>query len=181
MQKTLILGLGNDILCDDGIGMRLAKDLEKAAAHPPGSGLTQRPQRGQGLTPAFGGGAAVFSFLPASIDGFSLVDAMAGFDKVFILDAFQTRDLEVGEVAVLGMEDLEHTIYIGSPHSVNLASAVKICGKQARMFPSYKLPEEIIIIAVNVYDAQTFSENLSPQLQEKYPRILNKVKEIINL
>jgi len=154
MTKTLILGLGNDILCDDGIGMRLAKDLQKLGTDT-------------NFTPDF-------SFLPASIDGLELLEVMDGYDKVFIIDAFKTIDMEIGEIAVLGVEDLSHSIYIGSPHSLNLATAIKLNENL-----HYKIPKEIIIIAVNVFDTQTFSENLSPQLQEKYPDILNKVKEII--
>lgn len=199
MQKTLILGLGNDILCDDGIGMRLAQDLEKMVtqklkgqtpqnpfgvrpyAPPAGARPDLMHRRGFAISDPTGAGFCVphFSFLPASIDGLELLEVMDGYDKVFIIDAFKTNDLEIGEVVILGVEDLSHSIYIGSPHSVNLATAVKLCKDKSGLVPEYKIPKEIIIIAVNVFDTQTFSENLSPQLQEKYPDILNKVIEII--
>lgn len=186
MQKTLILGLGNDILCDDGIGMKLARDLEKLAAAKIGTApIFQDKKEKNRSCPYFCGcvpNFADFSFLPASIDGLELLDAMDGYDKVFIIDAFQAKDLEIGEVAVLGVEDFEHTVYIGSPHSLNLATAIKLCrGERPLALTIYNIPEEIVIIAVNVFDTQTFSENLSPQLQEKYPQILNRVKEIINI
>ncbi|MFH1453933.1 MAG: hydrogenase maturation protease [Armatimonadota bacterium] len=150
MLKILILGLGNDILCDDGIGIKLAKDLQREFS------------------------SYNYEFLPASIDGIALLDVMDGYDKVIILDAFQTKDIDIGEVAVLGIEDLKHTVFIGSPHSINLATALKMSEKL-----NYNIPEDIVIIAINVFDVQTFAEELSSEIQSQYPQILKKVREII--
>ena len=67
MKKTLIIGLGNPILTDDGVGVNIAKELEKVVdldAHP-------------GLT-----------ITEASAGGIRLMETMLGFDRVVLIDAY---------------------------------------------------------------------------------------------
>ena len=68
-MKTIILGLGNPILSDDGVGNRVALELEDK--------LAQR----QDVT-----------VIETSMSGLSLIDMLAGYDKAIIVDAIQTTE-----------------------------------------------------------------------------------------
>ncbi len=67
-MKTLVLGLGNDILCDDGAGLYVARELKKTLAN-----------------------RKDFSVAEASLAGLGLLDLLAGYDKAIVIDAIQTR------------------------------------------------------------------------------------------
>ena len=66
--KTLVVGLGNPILTDDGVGIYVAR----AAA--------ERCQRDN------------VTFAEASVGGMRLLDVLKGYERVIMVDAIQTRD-----------------------------------------------------------------------------------------
>ncbi len=67
IMKTIILGLGNPILSDDGVGNRVALELEDRVA--------ERQD---------------VAVMETSMSGLSLIDLLAGYDKAIIVDAIQT-------------------------------------------------------------------------------------------
>ena len=71
-MKTLIVGLGNPILGDDGIGWKVAEEMEKH--------LTE--------------GAPV-EVMCLSLGGISLMEHLIGYDHVILVDAFE-MDAPVG-------------------------------------------------------------------------------------
>jgi len=73
-EKILILGIGNDILKDDGIGPRLVKDLQKEAF----------PE--------------VICFKTSSMGGLEILELIREYHTVLILDAIKTKDGIPGEV-----------------------------------------------------------------------------------
>ncbi len=134
--KTLILGLGNPILSDDSIGIRVAQAV------------------GQDYC-----GEAV-TVIEASQAGLNLLDLIAGYDKLILIDAIQTASGDVGEVYRLEASDLASTLHTGSPHDINLATALEL-GKRLGM----DLPREIVVFAIEVKDVTTFSEECTLEVR----------------
>ena len=64
MSKVLLLGIGNELLGDDGVGIQIARYFEK-----------------QDLQ--------LFDIKYAGIGGFHLFDYIEGYEKVIIIDAFE--------------------------------------------------------------------------------------------
>lgn len=148
--KILILGLGNDILTDDGIGPRLVKDLPAIICHP-------------GIT-----------YDNAACGGLELMEYIRGFDKAIIIDAIRTNKGMPGEVYHFSPSDFIETSNISNLHDINFLTALKM-GKDLDI----DLPSELHIIAIEIITDLDFSEELSEELKEKYPAILQRVKTIV--
>ena len=154
-KKTLILGLGNDILMGDRIGSQLVRDLSKTINHD-----------------------NIFSEVAAS-GGLEILEYLMDFKKVIIIDAIRTQNGIPGDIYYLTPSDLESTKYMPSFHDINFITALKL-GRT--LYPD--LTDDLHIIAIEILEDKEFSESLSSTLEKRYPEILAEVtslvKEIIN-
>ena len=138
--KTLILGLGNPILSDDGVGCHVAMALKERLRE------------------------SEVDVLEASIAGLDFLDMLTGYDKVIIIDAIQTGEGTPGQIYRLKPEILANTRHAGTPHDVNLATALEL-GRKLGL----QLPQQITIFAVEVKDVTSFSENCTPDIKKAIP------------
>jgi hydrogenase maturation protease len=136
-MKTIVIGLGNPIVSDDGVGIRIAETLESR------------------LNPKE---AAVIS---ASLAGLDLLDMMVGYDRAIVIDAIQTLQGKPGDIYRLDADALKTTRHTSSTHDVNLATALEL-GKRLGL----ELPRQIDVIAIEVADVTTFSEELTPEVAQ---------------
>jgi hydrogenase maturation protease len=93
-MKTLILGMGNPILADDGVGLVLA-DMLRNRVH----------------------GVDVAS---SAMIGLSLFDLIEDYDTIFIIDAMTTKDGKIGEVKKVCDNDRCGTLHLFSSHGLNI-------------------------------------------------------------
>jgi hydrogenase maturation protease len=145
-MKTLILGLGNPILSDDGVGLRVAGELKGR--------LDQQEA----------------TVMETSMAGLSLLDALAGYDKAIIIDAIQTVEGKAGQIYRLDPETFNATRHTASPHDVNFATALEL-GHRLGL----ALPQQIVIFAIEVADASTFSEECTPDVNRAIPGCVETV------
>ncbi len=139
----MILGFGNDILSDDGIGLRLARDASEELDVP---------------------------WVRCSMYGFDILTEIAGYSRVVIIDSLVESEAEPGEIFTFDLDDFSGCRHISSPHTTNFASGIEF-GETTGL----DLPDEYFIYGVNVCETVEFSEELSPELQEKYPQIKKKI------
>lgn len=139
-MKTLILGLGNPILGDDGVGFRVAEELKDRLDE-------------QDVT-----------VVETSMAGLNLLDLLTGYDRTIIVDAIQTVGGKAGQIYRLCPEALDFTRHATSPHDVDLATALEL-GKRVGL----ALPQEITIFAIEVADASTISEECTPKVRRAVP------------
>lgn len=153
-MKTLILGLGNPILSDDGVGIHVARALEGTLDH-------------ENIT-----------VVETSMAGLSLLDLLTGYDRAIIIDAIQTVKGEVGQVYRLDPEVFADTRHAATPHDVNFATALEL-GKRLGL----ALPSQIIIFGIEVADVSTFSEKCTPEVERVVPvcveMVVRELKGII--
>ena len=138
--KTLILGLGNPILCDDGVGPAVARELEKKLS----------PQEA--------------TVLEASLGGLNLLDLVVGYERVIIIDAIKTGGGRAGQIHRLKPEAITTSRYTASPHDVNLVTALEL-GKRLKL----AMPSKIDIFAIEVADTERFSEECTPEVAAAIP------------
>jgi hydrogenase maturation protease len=146
--KTLVVGLGNPILTDDGVGIHVVR------------AVAERCQPDDVI------------FAEASVGGLRLLDALAGYRRVVLVDAIQTRDGRPGEIHRLSLRDLRASMHSGSSHDLSLPGALRL-GRQIGM----TLPEDegVVIIAVEVADVLTFGETCTPAVAAAIPRAVDAV------
>jgi len=148
--KTLILGVGNPILSDDGVGIHVARKLKERKR--PGVDVEE---------------------LAAS--GLELLDLVLGYDKVIIIDAIQTTKGIPGDIHVLDEADFEKSVHGSSPHGINIATALAL----GRKIAPEKMPKTVVFIAVEAEDLVNVKEQLTPKVQAALPKVIKKVEDEI--
>lgn len=153
MMKTIILGVGNPILCDDGVGIHVAKQLKQHINDPD---------------------VTIDEVLTG---GMNLLDLLLGYDKAILIDAVKTKNAEHGEVKRFSLTDIS-PIHSCNPHDVSLVEALKLAEKLGEN----RIPREIIIIGILLKETPCeFGENLSEKIAMTVPRAiemtLNEIKK----
>lgn len=151
-MKTIIIGLGNPILSDDGVGIRVSRELNERLK---GSimGQTGRVE----VTEIYAG-------------GIRLMDAMTGYERAVIIDALVAEERFPGEVLQLSLSDLLCTRNTVSVHDMNLPTALEL----GRML-GIPLPSEIRIWGIVAKDVETFSDDLSEEVAGSVPAVVEMI------
>jgi hydrogenase maturation protease len=145
--KTLVIGLGNPIVGDDAVGLRVAQLLrDRLAGHP-----------NVEVAEDYWG-------------GLRLMERLVGYDRAVVIDAIQTG-APPGTIHRLHPGDIP-TQRSASAHDVNLPTALEL-GRRA----GQHLPDDasIVLIGVEVKDILDFGETLTPQVEAALPRAVEAV------
>lgn len=151
---TLVVGLGNPILGDDGIGWCVAEAVQDR------------------LTAA---GERQVEVDCLALGGLSLMERLVGYERAIVIDAIQTRDGRAGAVYVLPLEDLPdlsagHTT---AAHDTSLQTALAL-GRSMGV----SLPRDITVVAVEADRVYDFSDALTPGVKAAIPEA---VAAVVNL
>jgi hydrogenase maturation protease len=153
-MKTLILGIGNAILGDDGIGVRAAQEL---AAKVSDESVMVRE---------------------VGFDGLNLLEIITGYDRLVVIDSIVTENGEVGKIYRLRPEQIyAPSGFAVSPHHFNLATTLEI-GR--RLLPG-EIPEEVIVFAVDTEEATEVTEEMTEEVRQALPRVVQMVLEEISV
>ena len=133
--RLLLLGIGNAIMTDDGVGIHVAR---RAAEILPDD-LRARVDVEEAAT-----------------GGFDLVEYLAGYAAAVITDAVRTADGAAGTVYQFDAAALKPTAHLAHVHGVNLAGALAIA-EQLEL----PVPRDIVIVAVEAEEVYTFGEELT--------------------
>jgi hydrogenase maturation protease len=142
--KTLVLGIGNPIVTDDGAGLKIARQIKE-----------RNPE---------------LEVIEACSGALGLLDDVAGYDKLIIIDSVKTEGGKTGELYKLELEDLQPTLEHATSHGLDIASAFKL-GKGL----GYKMPHSVIIYAVEIKDNTNFGEECTKEVAEKIPLIARRI------
>jgi len=148
-MKTLVLGLGNPILGDDGVGFCVVEELKK---------IIQRKD---------------VTLESAALAGLELLDLLSGYDRVIIIDAIQTGG-RPGRIYRLSPDSLQTTSHAGTPHDVNFATALEL-GKKLNI----PLPRKMDILAIEAADVTSFKETLTPDVAMAVPECVKMVVRLL--
>jgi hydrogenase maturation protease len=146
--KTLLLGLGNPILTDDGIGVYVVRAV---AARWSGDGV---------------------DFQEASVGGLRLLEVIAGYDRLILVDAIQTPEGAPGQNYRLSPDDLRASLHAGSTHDLSFQGALAWGRRIGMVLPP---DDAITIIAVEAEDVLTFGEALTPAVATGLPNAVEAV------
>ena len=131
-KKTLIAGLGNILLGDEGVGVKVIEEIEKGFTLPDDLSLLD-------------GGTA----------GYALIDYIKGYDRLIIIDAVRGGK-KPGTIYRLSADDIQQRTDLKlSGHQISLPDVLCLAGKLD------KLPE-ILLIGIEPkdmdYDLELSSE-----------------------
>lgn len=149
-KKVKVLGCGNVLVGDDGIGIRVIEKL-RAMELPPD-----------------------VEVIDAGVGGLAILNWIEDADRVIIIDAVQTGNEPPGTVYRFTDKELPPSnMFMLSLHDLNLVDTLNV-GRLVQ-----KMPEEIVIIGVEVRRVAEFTKELTPEVEAAMPEVIDLVlKEI---
>ncbi len=145
-NPVLVLGLGNDILGDDAIGLRVSDELRRR----------------------FG---PAYDWQTCNLGGLDILEIIRDYEHVVMIDAIKTGNSQPGTVYYLHPEDFGNTLHIANFHDINILNALEI-GRKLGM----NLPGRIDIIAIEIIEDKEFSSELSPALSGMFQQICDEIE-----
>jgi hydrogenase maturation protease len=163
-MKTLVIGLGNPILGDDGVGWVIAEKVQEVLS-------THR-------SPVFEPQSVMIDF--ASLGGLSLMERLTDAERVILIDSIFTGQKPIGTISRFTLSELPdlNAGHSASAHDTSLHNALNV-GRSMHI----NLPEDqnVIIVAVEAEDVYDFSEELSQPIAEAVPQAVKMVLESLDI
>lgn len=151
-MRLVVLGIGNLLRSDDGVGLHIIEALRK-------ENLGYNIDLMEGLS------------------GLDILDAIKGYDKIIIVDAIKS-DGEPGTIFTLFLEDFKdkQTLHSFSTHlNMDFPAMLELGEKLLQE----KIPEDIIIVAVEAEDVTTISDKCTPKVEKAIPEIVELIKGLL--
>jgi len=154
-MKTRIIGLGNTILTDDGVGVYAAREVRRV--------LDEHDS------------AHSADVVESEVGGFDLMELMTGWDRVILLDSIQFDGVAPGTLLELDPKDLRTSLRIRSVHDIDLPTVLKL----GRMM-GLQMPAQVLIYAIQAEDAHTLGETMTPAVRQAMAKavevVLNRIE-----
>ena len=182
-MKTLIIGLGNPILGDDGVGWRVAEEVAQRLPSPPTPAPLRPPiseLRNGGNEGGEEGrrGEGEVEVDTASLGGLSLMERLTGYERVILIDAIFTGQKPVGTVSQFALSDLPDLTagHSASAHDTSLRNALTVGRKMNVPLPK---DDDVFIVAIEAERVYDFTEELSPAVAAAVPQAIETVLHLI--
>lgn len=155
--KTLVIGLGNPILGDDGVGWRIAKQVATRLRDQPavnGPVLVER----------------------LSLGGLALMERLVGCSRAILIDAIAVGEGDAGDLLCVPLNALPDRSagHLDSAHDSSLQTALEV-GRSM----GYQLPDEVWVVGVRAKQVRDFSDRLSWPVAAAVPLAADKVLELL--
>lgn len=149
-KSTIIVGLGNPALGDDGVGWQVVELLQQIVGntHPD------------------------IAFDCLAVGGIHLMERLEGYQRAILVDAVRAGG-ETGQVHRYSLDDLPNG-HSGDVHSATLQDALA-AGRDLGM----ELPSQVVIVGMTIEPSLEFSDSLSPPVKGSLILALKEVMSIL--
>jgi len=144
--KTVIVGVGNDIVKDDGAGLFAVRLLK--SNNLPNNVDVKESERG----------------------GIYLLDLLEGYDRAILIDAVKSGKNRIGELYESSLDDFKNLQKPDSLHSVDIISGLEFYKKQ-----NIKVPDQIIIYSIEVENIEEFGVGLTPEVEKGVRKLVELI------
>ncbi len=156
-MKTLVAGLGNPILGDDGAGWQVVEFLIKNVD-----------------TTRFS-----VTFENFDLAGLSLMEHLIGYEKAILVDSMNTGNYPAGTVIACKLEALDAAgkRNFSSAHDISLAGALTLGRDLGSLLPA---DQNITIVGIETGLVIDFSDELSPVIKASIKLAAEKVIKLLD-
>ncbi|HVN76535.1 MAG TPA: hydrogenase maturation protease [Thermoanaerobaculaceae bacterium] len=140
--ETLVLGLGNDLVADDGFGPAVARACRRTLA-----------------------GRGDVAVEEAAAAGLRLLDLLAGYRRAMILDVVQTGRVPPGTLLDWPLPESARAWTLGGSHQCDLLTALAL-GRRL----GFDVPDDVAVLVAEASDVQSVREELTPEVAAAVPR-----------
>jgi hydrogenase maturation protease len=153
LSRVLVLGLGNDMLTDDAVGLHVARAA--------GARLAGRTD------------AVVRETMEM---GLALLDEIVGVESLVVVDAIQTGRAPAGRIHEFGSGELEGR-RLSAPHFLGVGETLFLGGRLG-----LPMPRRVRVVAVEVEDPFTLGKGMTAAVeaavQDAAARVVGLVDEL---
>jgi hydrogenase maturation protease len=150
-MNTRIICVGNELVCDDGVGIRIGRVLAGLAL-PDGVGVELVPQL-----------------------GFDLLDVVASADRIVLVDAMSTGR-PVGTCVTLEGQAIErYSAGASASHTIGIAELMKLAHELAPGRP----PATLHFVGVEGVAFTEYGTQLSPEVAAAIPAAVDAVLRLV--
>ena len=149
MVRSLVVGMGNPLLRDDAVGIRLAAFLRGRLGEAPGSSWVEE----------------------CSAGGLEILDLVAGHDRLVLLDSIKAGG-PPGSWYRFDGAALHETMNLRNVHDTNLATALELGRRLGLPIPA---EGEVHVFAVEVEDNLSFDERMTDALEARFPEYASEI------
>ena len=145
-DKIVVLGVGNTLLKDEGVGVRVVEELKKKFAFPSNVRLVDGGTQGLWLLP-------------------TLQEA----DRLVVIDAVLGK-CEPGSIYRLEKDDLPKGLRLKqSAHDSDLIEALNLCALLDQA------PQTVVVIGIEPEDISAYGLQLTPTIESRVPALVDQV------
>ncbi len=142
--------MGNPILSDDAVGVRLARAAARRLSGVPGVSVIDE----------------------CTVGGLDVLAVLAGFDRLIVLDSIRSAGGLPGAWYRFTAEALRDTIHLSNIHDANFATTLALGRRMGIPLPPDR---EIHIFAVEIEDNMTFRDQMTDALERSYPEYSEEI------
>lgn len=153
MSKTLVIGLGNPILGDDGVGWKVAEALKLAI-----------------------GDRSSVEVDCLAVGGLGLMERMLDHARVILIDSMETGQNPLGSVKTFPISDLPDPMagHSASSHDASLMTALETAKALGA-----DIPKQVDVVVLEIKNTRDFSESLSPAIEAAVPDALQTILKLL--
>lgn len=144
---SIVIGLGNDIASDDGVGIHVARILEDR--------LRERDD---------------IDVIALPWAGFTLLDVLRDRRRAAIVDCLSTGDQPPGTVVRLSEQAYAGSVRLNSFHDISYPTVMAL-GRQM----DWDMPADVAIWGIEAGHLGDFGEELSPAVADGAQRVIHEV------
>lgn len=144
--RTIILGMGNPMRGDDSVGLHAVRALRDKL------------------------NKLDITVIEASGTGMDCLELLTGYDRAVIIDAIHTMEGKTGQIYRLELDAFDTNGYANTSHDVDFVTAIEL-GRRLGL----ALPRQIVIFAIEVGDAHSFSEECTAAARQAIPNCVGMI------
>jgi hydrogenase maturation protease len=137
-RRTVVLGLGNPVLRDDAVGLRVVERLKEMLRADPAPGV---------------------DVVASTRAGFELIDILQGYGQAIIVDCLDVPEPVPGRVRKLDLENFAGSARLNASHEISIVTAFELAKRLG-----VAMPEKVEIFAVEASDVRTLCEEMTEQV-----------------
>lgn len=159
-RRTIVVGLGNPILGDDGVGWRVAEEVARRSSLPVNVEAGDAPVAIECL----------------SVGGLTLMEHLVGWDRAVLVDSVVGGGCPLGTIRCSSLASFHRPLgHLDSSHDASLPDAIA-----AGRAVGAVLPDEITVVAVETERCETFGEALSPPVEAAVQSAASLVADLLD-
>lgn len=149
--RSVVLGLGNPVLSDDGVGLAVVAALRRLLRHAPIPGV---------------------DVLASTRAGFELIDLLRDYRRAILVDCLALPEPQPGRVRRLGLDDVAGSSRLVNVHELSVGVAFQLAERMG-----IRMPAEMEILAVEAADTCTIAERLTPAVEAAVDPLARRIYE----